>query len=128
MAQASGIFNVIRQIGGSFGVAILGALLTRRIIFHTAMYAQSVDAYSPAYRNAMLGIAQFSQHMVGGPAAAATMRAQALIGMHIGREAFVQSVNDDFFLAAVITLVGAIPILFLRSHKQQAGQTMPAAD
>jgi DHA2 family multidrug resistance protein len=34
IAQATGLFNVIRQIGGSFGVAVFGTLLIRREIFH----------------------------------------------------------------------------------------------
>jgi len=33
MAQASGLFNVIRQIGGSFGVALFSTMLIRRRFF-----------------------------------------------------------------------------------------------
>ncbi len=47
MAQATGLFNTIRQVGGSFGVAILGTFLTRRVIYHTAMYSQSVNRIPP---------------------------------------------------------------------------------
>ncbi len=50
IAQASGLFNVIRQLGGSFGVAIMGALLTRRTIFHAAQYGQMVDPQSATLR------------------------------------------------------------------------------
>ncbi len=50
IAQASGLFNVLRQLGGSFGVALMGALLTRRMIYHTATYGQMVDANSPAFQ------------------------------------------------------------------------------
>lgn len=75
MAQASGLFNIIRQIGGSFGVTILGALLMSRLNFHLAM--DGVQAY------------QYS-------------------------EAFVRAINDDFFVAAIITCLGVIPILFMR--------------
>ena len=48
MAQASGLFNVIRQVGGSFGVAILGAMLTRRMVYHAAIYGQAIDQNSPS--------------------------------------------------------------------------------
>lgn len=34
MAQASGLVNVIRQVGGSVGVALFGSILTRRTILH----------------------------------------------------------------------------------------------
>ncbi len=49
MAQASGLINVIRQIGGSFGVALFGTILTRRTIFHAAMYGEQIRPYSEAY-------------------------------------------------------------------------------
>ena len=43
MAQASGLINVIRQIGGSFGVAIFGTILTRRTIFHASIYGEQLN-------------------------------------------------------------------------------------
>jgi len=119
MAQASGLFNVIRQIGGSFGIAMLGTLLTQRTIFHSAIYGQAVDPYSPAYRNATYAIQHFAQQVTGGTFGLAAMRANALLGSHIGNQAFIDAINDDFWIAAVITVLGAIPILFLRTKKQR---------
>ncbi len=43
MAQATGLMNVIRQVGGSFGVAILQTLLTQRIVFHNAVSGTKLD-------------------------------------------------------------------------------------
>ncbi|HEY6950815.1 MAG TPA: DHA2 family efflux MFS transporter permease subunit, partial [Bacteroidota bacterium] len=40
MAQASGLFNVLRQIGGSFGVALMGTLLTQRTTYHMTVYGE----------------------------------------------------------------------------------------
>ena len=119
MAQASGLFNVIRQIGGSFGVAILGTMLTRRMIFHLAMYGQSVDQHSPAFQNIVSGIQHFSQQSGGGTTALATMRAGALIGEHLAQQAFVRAVNDDFLIAAIISILGVLPILLLRAPKKR---------
>ena len=119
MAQASGLFNVIRQIGGSFGIAILGTLLTQRTIFHSAIYGQAVDPYSPAYRNATYAVQHFAQQVTGGTFGLSAMRANALLGSHIGTQAFIDAINDDFWIAAVITVLGAIPILFLRTKKQR---------
>ena len=119
MAQASGLFNVIRQIGGSFGIAMLGTLLTQRTIFHSAIYGQAVNPYSPAYRNATYAVQHFAQQVTGGTFGLAAMRANALLGSHIGTQAFIDAINDDFWIAAVITVLGAIPILFLRTKKQR---------
>ena len=66
MAQASGLLNTIRQIGGSFGVALLGSLLTRRVIFHTQAYGQVVNTSSSTYQNIFYNLQHFVQHSVGG--------------------------------------------------------------
>jgi MFS transporter, DHA2 family, multidrug resistance protein len=121
MAQASGLFNVIRQVGGSFGIAFLGTMLTRRTLYHTAIYGQAIDSNSPAFHQTSLQLQQFVQHNVGGTLTAASMRANSIITSHLGMEAFVQSINDDFLIAAGITAVAVIPIAFLRWKKRTAG-------
>ena len=121
MAQASGLFNVIRQIGGSFGVAIMGAMLTRRLIFHTAMYSAAASQSSPAFQHILHGVQTFAQQTAGGTEPAATMRAGALIASHLAQQAFVQAVDDDFLIAAVISIVGIVPIFLLRSRTDKLG-------
>jgi hypothetical protein len=37
---------------------------------------------------------------------------------HVNVQAFIQGVDDDFFLAAVISLLGFIPILLSQSKKK----------
>ena len=119
MAQASGLYNVLRQIGGSFGVAIMGTLLTDRTIFHITSYGQAVNQYAPATKNIVSGLARYSQHAVGGTNAVSLMRAKALVTYHLSQQAFVSAVDDDFFIAALITILCVIPILFLRYKKKK---------
>src|SRR5512140_864056 len=128
MAQASGLFNVIRQIGGSFGVAIVGTMLTRRIIFHSAAYGQAIDQYSPTFQHMAYGLQRFAQQAVGGNIGEATARAKALLGAHIAQQSFVQAVNDDFLLAAGITIIGVIPILFLRTARRKKAEHVAAME
>jgi DHA2 family multidrug resistance protein len=128
MAQASGLFNVIRQVGGSFGVAILGTVLTRRVIFHSAMYGQAVDQYSPAFQHISYSLRHFVQQTTGGPTAEAALRANALLGSHVGQQAFVQAINDDFMIAAVVTMLCVVPILFLRTRKSKGAQKSAALE
>ena len=129
MAQASGLYNVLRQIGGSFGVAIMGTLLTDRTIFHTTIYGQSVNPYSPTTKNILTGLTRFAQHAVGGTNAVSAMRADALVIYNINLQAFVSAVDDDFFIAALITILCIVPILFLRyKKKKSAGEKIVAID
>ncbi len=119
MAQASGLYNVLRQIGGSFGVAIMGTLLTDRTIFHTTIYGQAINQYSPVTKNIANGLAWFAQQTAGGTKALSALRADALLVYNLNLQAFVAAVDDDFFIAALITILCIVPILFLRYKKKK---------
>ena len=121
MAQASGLFNVIRQVGGSFGVAMFGTLLTRRLIFHTASYGMAVNEHSASFQKVIRGLEHFSQHAIGGSMPQSTLRGRALIIGHLLKQAFVSAVNDAFLVAGVITIVCLVPIFFLRRKRSGIG-------
>ena len=118
MAQASGMFNTIRQVGGSFGVAILGSLLAQRQVFHSQIFTQAVDSSSPAFQKVLYATKHYVAHNVGGSAAEITARAKALIFQNVMGQAFIQGINDDFFAGAVITVFILIPIFFLKLKKR----------
>jgi DHA2 family multidrug resistance protein len=122
IAQASGLFNVIRQLGGSFGVAFMGAMLTRRTLFHSAMFGQMLDPQSPAFQRAAARLSRFSELGLGSTPGVAAMRAKSLIAAHAAKQAFVQAVCDDFFIAAAISIVGLIPILLLRTVRRKSAE------
>ncbi len=126
MAQASGLVNVIRQIGGSFGVAIFGMILTRRTIFHAALYGQQLDPHSDAFRETVTRLGYFAQRVTGGTASAAAAKAQALVAGLTESQAFVQAIADVFLLAAGILIVALVPALLLRPHHRR-GAAAPAA-
>ena len=47
--QASGLINLSRQLGGSFGIAVLSTYLTRHVQYHRADLAQNFFAGNPAF-------------------------------------------------------------------------------
>ncbi|MEI8085593.1 MAG: DHA2 family efflux MFS transporter permease subunit [Paludibacter sp.] len=118
MAQASGITNTVRQIGGSLGVALLSTVLTTRVNYHAQMYGGSVQAGSQAFQSATHNMAYYIQQHGGGSLATALKQAQSLVMANVSSQAFIQGVDDDFLIAAGISLIGVIPILFLRSKKK----------
>ena len=122
------MFNVIRQLGGSFGVAFMGTMLTRRTIYHTTTYGQMIDPQSTALHQILSGLTWFSRANVGGAVDTAVMRARALLASHIAKQAFVQAVCDDFLIAAIISIAGVLPILILKSRKRKKKGPMPMAD
>lgn len=118
MAQASGIINIIRQLGGSFGVAILATLLITRVSYHTEMLGESVNPRSETYQAVSTKVKQQLIHNSGSTPAAAARQSQAMIVGQLNKEAYIQAIDDDFLVAALFTIIGGIPVLFLRVKKK----------
>jgi DHA2 family multidrug resistance protein len=127
MAQASGLINVIRQVGGSFGVALFGTVLTRRTIYHSAIYGQQMDPHSAAYNHLVSTLHYQLAHALGGAAGENVARAKALLGMLVGQQAIVQAVDDVFFLAAITLVLAAIPLIFVHHLRKRAARPAAAA-
>jgi MFS transporter, DHA2 family, multidrug resistance protein len=123
MGQASGLINVVRQVGGSFGVAILTTILTTRLTFHSQIYGQNLDPSSPVYRSVLYNLGHYVTTNAGAFGDLAVKQSQYAISAHLNRQAFVSAVDDDFLLASVITLISAIPVIFLRSKRRKGTGT-----
>ncbi len=129
MAQASGLFNVIRQVGGSFGVAVIGTLLTERTLFHTAVDAQSMNQYSASFQHVAYVLRNFATQAVAGPASLEMQRAKALVITNVANQAVVQATDDAFLFAFAIMILCVIPILFLRTRgKAKSGKKVVAME
>jgi len=120
MAQASGLLNVVRQIGGSFGVAVFGTILARRTIYHAATYGEQASAYSDSFQQTAMKLQSWAMHAAGSTAAKAMAQAKAMIGSFIGTQAFIRAVDDVFLLAAVVLLIGLVPLLLTRTRHAAA--------
>jgi DHA2 family multidrug resistance protein len=119
MAQASGINNVVRQLGGSFGVAILATFLSTRVTYHTQMYGGSLQSNSPAYQSSEKKMTESFVHNSGSSPATASKQARYMIMSNVTRQAYIEGINDDFLIASLVTLIGGIPVLFLRVKKKR---------
>ena len=128
MAQASGLINVIRQVGGSFGVAIFGTVLTRRTILHGANYGEQIDQYSEIYQHTIMKLQHFAGQATGGTSGDAVVKAKIMLGQFVQQQAFIQGVDDVFRLAAIIVLVSAIPVFFLRGKRKRDSRNLAAME
>jgi len=119
MAQASGISNVIRQVGGSFGVALLTSIFASRITFHSQMYGEALQSYSPTYHSVVNHLGSYVTTVTGNVGPTAIKQAQYILQSNITKQAFIQSIDDDFKLAAIITLISVVPVFFLKGSKKK---------
>jgi len=109
--QASGLINLARQLGGSFGIAYLNTYVSNQTAYHRANIVSHLDAGNAFYSQSVAGAAaNFMQHGRG----LTDAHADALRSLD-GRvmiNAATMSYNDAFLLLGV-TFVLATPALLL---------------
>ena len=119
MAQASGQFNLIRRVGGSFGIATIGAIYTQRVSYHLSVFGAAIDRNSPLYQSVLDSLKTYAVRSSGSSVAQAASQARALVARHVGAQAFVRSIDNAFLFAALLTVLGALPILLLKNPLRQ---------
>lgn len=119
MAQASGITNTIRQLGGSLGVAMFTTLLTTRINYHMQTFGAAIQSGSQEFKNVAANLTHFAQQSVGSNMVTATQQGKYLIMQHVSKQAYIAGIDDDFWVAAIITFVSLIPILIMKTKSKK---------
>jgi DHA2 family multidrug resistance protein len=120
--QAAGLINLARQLGGSFGIAILATYLTVHNQYHRVDLLTNVY---PGQRLVDERIQALTTNLIAhgyGPDAA-RHGALALLDQQVSRQAAMLSYNDAWMLLLISFLVVAPAILMLRRHK--GGGAMP---
>jgi DHA2 family multidrug resistance protein len=125
MAQASAITNSIRQLGGSLGVAILATLLTTRVSYHSQVFGGAIKPGTEIYQQTVAKMKYHLQSEAGSSPANAAKQSQYLLMANLNKQAYIQGIDDDFLIAAIITLIGGIPIIFLHNKKTKI-QNIPS--
>ncbi|QSJ14774.1 DHA2 family efflux MFS transporter permease subunit [Nostoc sp. UHCC 0702] len=118
--SASGLFNMMRNMGGSIGIASLATLLTNREQFHSNVLGERISLYNPETQQR---IDQMTQYFVSRGADLSTARDQAIkaIDNIVRREAFVMAFNDCFYFIGIALLLSGIAILFFKKVKATGG-------
>ncbi|MBE9009578.1 DHA2 family efflux MFS transporter permease subunit [Pseudanabaenaceae cyanobacterium LEGE 13415] len=114
--SASGLFNMMRNLGGSIGIAAVATLLTQREQFHSNRLGEFVSPYNPAAQEA---INQATQYFVSRGSDLATAQNQAILSIanRVRQQAYIQAFNDCFYFIAVALLVSGIAVLFFKKVK-----------
>jgi MFS transporter, DHA2 family, multidrug resistance protein len=121
--NASAIINMMRNLGGSFGIALATTLLARRQQYHQNMLVEHVTPWSNAY-DATIAAMQSVFAAAGANAADATQQAQALVYQMVQRQATMLSYIDTFWILAVL-FAALMPFVLLM--RRPSGSTAPPA-
>jgi DHA2 family multidrug resistance protein len=113
--DASGLFNAVRNLGGSFALAGISILQEQRLWLHSRRMEETLNANSPMVQDYVGGL---SQSLGSAPAAI------GMIAQQVQAQALVMAYNDIFWIMAVGTLIVLPLVLFLRPLPKDAA---PAA-
>jgi DHA2 family multidrug resistance protein len=121
--SASGLFNMMRNLGGAVGIAALQTFLTKREQYHSNVLMQSVSLLEQATRARIEALTQyFTSHGVA-DRAEASHRAVVAIGHIVQQQAFILAFSDTFYLLGVVLIVALMAALQLRKpdHLEAGG-------
>jgi len=117
--QASGLINLARQLGGSFGIAIITTYLQARTALHRADLVANTYAANPAFIERFQGALS---HFVslGFSYVRAQAAAYAAVDQALTAQALMLSYNDAWMLILKSFLLTAPAILVLRKPRGRA--------
>jgi MFS transporter, DHA2 family, multidrug resistance protein len=118
IGQGSGLNNMSRQLGGSFGIAALTTLIHIRSGFHRSSLLANVNEYNPAFVQKLNALT--SGFMAKGSSFidAKLMAMKAIEGSVI-KQTMLLTYNDAYWVAGLIMLF-SIPLLYLQKFKKNA--------
>jgi DHA2 family multidrug resistance protein len=118
MAQGAGLTNMMRQLGGSFGIAIVATYIQRRAFTHRTALLEHVNAYDPATLERLGGMMR-GMTARGIPMLEAQKKAYGALEGTIIRQTYLLTYMDAFRLVGTFFLC-CIPLLLLFRRKKPA--------
>lgn len=116
--SASGLFNMMRNLGGAIGIALLQTVLTKREQYHSNVLMQSVSMFEQATRTRLEQLTQYFVNHGIPDRADASHRAYVAIGHIVQKQAYILAFSDTFYLLGMALIVALIAVLFLKKPGQ----------
>jgi DHA2 family multidrug resistance protein len=111
MGNATAIFNLLRNLGGSFGVAFVTTILSRRAQFHQFRLVEHLTPFDTSYQNATHQGAQILQYK-GFEGPLSQHGGLSMIYNELLRQASILSFNDTFYLVSII-MIAVVPLVLI---------------
>ncbi len=127
LANATAAYNVLRNIGGSMGVALMTTLLARRSQQHQVTLTSHVHVWSPEVAERLR---EWTEHFAahGADQFTAGRQAMAMLYRETLAQAQILSYADDFWLLLVVYATVLLVIPFMRRVRSEPARARPAEE
>jgi DHA2 family multidrug resistance protein len=113
LQQASGLLSLSRQLGGSFGIALLATFIQKHIQLHRVEmlghYSLANEVFTERLHGLAAGLASSGMNTVDAQSTALRLMEQGLM-----RQAMIMSYNDAFLIVLIVNMVTLPAVLLLR--------------
>jgi len=124
MGHATGFYNLVRNEGGSIGIAVASTILASRAQFHQARLVEHMNPYNPVFQHRAAEAARGLMSHVGMDGHTTRALSETLLYRQAQAQAMVLSYADIFWVITFVLLafLPLIPILRGRVAKRGAPQ------
>ena len=124
IGNASGLYNLMRNLGGSMGIAFVTTMLARGAQAHQSLMVGHLAPDNPAFVQRLAD----AKKMLGQHADPVTATRQAYNTVYslLDQQAHLWAFVDNFYLFGLLALAG-IPLIFLFKRVSYAKKTAAAA-
>jgi MFS transporter, DHA2 family, multidrug resistance protein len=116
IGSASALYNMARNLGGSFGIAILGTLQSVRERFHSQRLGEAISLANAVSRDRLDQFTQLFLSQTSDPVQAQN-QAYALLDRIVRREATTMAFNDCFYFMGCALFLSAFLVVFFQKIK-----------
>jgi MFS transporter, DHA2 family, multidrug resistance protein len=118
IGSASGLNNMMRNLGGSIGIGSLGALFDHQYHLHFTRIAEATSKFSDVVQNQL----RYNVALIGtrSPTAGIHQAMGSIFGS-MNKEAFVMSFGDVFLVIALFFYFAAFLLVFAKNPGHSAG-------
>ena len=113
LRYASGLFNLMRNLGGAIGIAVVNTWLGDQARIHAARFGEALGEPGRIASGVVAGIARRMAEVTPDPALALLM-ARGELARLVGRQALTNAFNESFQLMAWMFLAALILVPFCR--------------
>jgi DHA2 family multidrug resistance protein len=122
MTEATSLYNLLRNLGGSVGIAFTTTMLSRRAQFHQTRLVEHLSQLDPAYVMAKSRIAAFLTSK-GLPASGA----DGMLYGELVRQSTTLAFTDAFLIICILIL-SVLPLVLIMQWERPAAGSSPSID